>query len=111
MAAGLLIALTPSLLAQAADPTPQQPDKEKSAGGAASTMTGCLTKDASGNYMLTDEATGTKTMVTGVSDLEKHSGNHKVTLTGTSGTDASGKQIFQATKLHHVSNTCKTPAQ
>ena len=61
--------------------------------------------------MLTDETTGTKTMVTGVSDLEKHSANRKVTLTGTAATDASGQQIFQATKLQHVSNSCKAGSQ
>jgi hypothetical protein len=108
IAAGLLLSLSPSLFAQAAE-APQQ-DKEKST-GPATTMTGCLTKDASGNFMLTDESTGTKTVVTGVSDLEKYSANHKVTLTGTSATDASGKQVFQATKLKHDSNTCKAPSQ
>jgi hypothetical protein len=102
LAAGLMLTLSTGLYAQS-DSSGQQ-GKEKSAG--TTTMTGCLTKDAAGNYILTDETTGTQTTVTG-SDLEKHAANHTVTLTGTSATDANGKQVFQATKLQHVSNTCK----
>ena len=60
-------------------------------------MTGCLSKDASGNFVLADEATGAKTVVTGVSSLEKHSANHKVTLTGTQKMDSSGKAVYSAT--------------
>jgi hypothetical protein len=76
----------------------------------ASTMTGCLNKDASGAYVLTDQTSGMKTIVTGGVDLEKHSSNHKVTLTGTAKTDPAGKPIFEAVKLTHVSDTC-TPQQ
>jgi hypothetical protein len=104
LAAGLMLALSTGLFAQS-DSSAGQQGKEKSAG--ATTLTGCLTKDASGNYMLTDETTGTQTIVTGASDLEKHAANHTVTLTGTSTTDASGKQVFQATKIQPVSNSCK----
>lgn len=104
IAAGVLLsALSTGLFAQ----DPSQQDKSK----AATTMTGCLTKDATGAYVLTDEASGTKTTVTGVSDLEKYSSNHKVTLTGTSKMDANGKQVFEATKAHSVSTTCKAPSQ
>jgi hypothetical protein len=49
--------------------------------------------------------------VTGAADLEKHSSNHKVTLTGALKTDASGKPVFEASKLKHVSDTCKGPSQ
>src|SRR5689334_19728629 len=45
-------------------------------------ITGCLNKDSSGVYQITDEATGVKTTVSGTADLEKHSANHKVKLTG-----------------------------
>jgi len=76
-----------------------------------STLTGCLNKDASGAYTLTDETTGVKTTVSGAPDLEKHSANHKVTLTGSSKTGADGKAIFEVTKLRHVSETCKAPSQ
>ena len=74
------------------------------------TMTGCLTKDATGGYTLADERTGAKTAVTGPSDLEKHSANHKVTLTGTTKMD-SGKSVFTVTKIQHVAAECKAPAQ
>ena len=71
------------------------------------TMTGCLSKDtAGGGYTLADERTGTKTAVTGPADLEKHSGNHKVSLTGTSKTEA-GKTVFNVTKIQHISAECK----
>jgi hypothetical protein len=74
------------------------------------TMTGCLNKDASGNYTLTDENTGVKTTVIGP-DLEKHSSNHKVTLTGTTKADTSGKSVFEVSKIQHVSTSCKAPPQ
>jgi len=83
---------------------PQQPPKEQR-DRVATTLTGCLTKDTGGTYLLTD-ASGLKTTVSGGADLEKHSSNHKVTLTGTAKTDASGKAIFEVTKLTHVSDTC-----
>src|ERR1044072_3420287 len=73
MAAGLLaVGLSTAALAQ-------EKQADRQAGEA--TMTGCLTKDASGGYPLADEKTGTKMMVSGSADLEKHSANHKVTLT------------------------------
>jgi hypothetical protein len=75
------------------------------------TMTGCLSKDASGSYILADETSGVKTTVTGPSDLEKHSANHKVTLTGATKTDANGKSVFEVTKIQHVSASCKAPSQ
>src|SRR5207237_10213495 len=97
IAAGLLLsAFSMGMYAQDAEQ-----GKEKSQ-ASMTTMTGCLTKDASGSYMLTDETTGTKTKVSGVSDLEKHSANHKVTLTGSSKADAAGKQVLDATKREHV---------
>jgi len=72
-------------------------------------MTGCLTKGSAGNYTLTDEKTGVKITVTGPEDLEKHSANHKVTLTGTAKTDASGNQVLEVSKIQHVSTSCKPP--
>jgi hypothetical protein len=105
IAAGLMLsAFSMGLFAQ--DPNSQQ-DKSK----ASTTLTGCLSKDATGAYVLTDETSGAKTTVTGVSDLEKYSSNHKVTLTGTAKMDANGKQVFEATKAHSVSTTCKAPGQ
>ena len=103
MAAGLLaVGLSTAALAQ-------EKQADRQAGEA--TMTGCLTKDASGGYTLADEKTGTKMMVSGSADLEKHSANHKVTLTGSAKTDAGGKSVFQVTKIQHVAAECKAPQQ
>ena len=74
-------------------------------------ITGCLTKDASGAYTLTDEKTGVKTAITGPADLEKHSANHRVTLTGAAKIDASGKPVFEVSKIQHISTSCKAPSQ
>ena len=67
-------------------------------------MTGCLTKDASGEYVLANDA-GERVIVKGASDLEKHSANHKVTLHGTQKTE-NGKIIFEAEHVTHVANSC-----
>ena len=107
ISAGLLLTLASGLYAQQADP--QAGDKQKST-GAPSTITGCLNKYSAGSYVLIDENTGAKTTVTGVSDLEKHSANHKVALTGTP-KESGGQQVFEATKLRHVSDTCKPKSQ
>ena len=74
-------------------------------------MTGCLSKDSSGNYTLTDEKTGSKTSVTGASDLDKHAANHKVTLIGTAKADGSGKSVFEVSKIQHLSSSCKTSSE
>jgi len=74
-------------------------------------MTGCLNKGTGGNYTLTDEKTGVKTTVSGTSDLEKHSSNHKVTLTGMTKTDAGGNQVFEVSSIQHVSASCKAPTK
>ena len=105
-AAVLLAGLSSSVFAQAKDDN-QQADRQKNE----TTITGCLTKDASGGYTLADEKTGTKSTVTGPADLEKHSANHKVTLTGMAKTDASGKSVFEVTKIQHIAAECKAPSQ
>ena len=74
------------------------------------TLTGCLSKDTAGGYSLTNESTGVKTTVTGSTDLEKHSANHKVTLTGTNKTDG-GKSVFEVSKIQHISDSCKAGTQ
>jgi hypothetical protein len=99
----LFAALSLPGFAQQEQPKPPQDQRDRMA----TALTGCLTKDTSGSYTLTD-TTGLKTTVTGAADLEKHSKNHKVTLTGTAKTDASGKPVFEVTKLTHVSDTCST---
>lgn len=89
----------------------QDQDAQKRDRIAESSISGCLNKDAGGGYTITDEKTGVKTPVTGAADLEKHSANHKVTLTGTSKSDATGKPVFEASKLQHVAASCKAPSE
>lgn len=103
LVAALLFSGTPALM-DAQDP---QRDRTKNE----SSISGCLNKDASGSYTITDEKTGAKTPVTGAAELEKHSANHKVTLTGTTKTDATGKTVFEVSKLQHVSTSCKAPSE
>jgi hypothetical protein len=68
------------------------------------TMTGCLTKgaDTPQHYNFTDQATGKKWTVTGPAELEKHSANHTVRLTGTE-----TAKVFNVTKVEHVAATCE----
>jgi hypothetical protein len=75
--------------------------------GKETTMTGCLSKgDTAGTYVLTDQKTGKKVEVTGTPDLEKHSANHTVKITGMRSMEQ-GKAVFNATKLEHISETCE----
>jgi len=107
LAAGLLAsAVAVAVFAQAQDGNNQRDRLNNE-----SAITGCLTKGASGGYMIADEKTGVKTSVSGSADLEKHSANHKVTLTGVAKTDAAGKPVFEVSKLTHVSDSCKAPAE
>lgn len=76
---------------------------------AGNTLTGCLNKGTGSTYELTDEGTGVKTTVSGSSDLEKHSANHKVRLTGAVKTGDTGKATFEVTKLEHISASCTAP--
>jgi len=104
LAAGVLLsALSLPVFSQQDQEKPQPGQNQRDR--MATTLTGCLNKDASGSYMITDSS-GVKTTVSGGADLEKHSNNHKVTLTGAVKTDASGNSIFEVTKLTHVSDTC-----
>jgi len=68
------------------------------------TMTGCLTKaaDVPQHYSFVDQKSGKKWTVTGPADLEKHSANHTVTLTG-----AETAKVFKVTKVQHVAATCE----
>jgi hypothetical protein len=108
LSVGLLAAGLSSLFAQA-EPQAQPGQKGADRQQNESTMTGCLTKGADG-YTLADEKTGTKIAVTGPAELEKHSANHKVTLTGTK-SDTGGKSTLTVTKIQHIAAECKAPAQ
>jgi hypothetical protein len=81
-----------------------QPDAPKPAKGKEMTLTGCLTKgaDQPQHYNFVDQASGRKYTVTGLADLEKHSANHTVRITGTT-----TAKVFNVTKVEHVSATCE----
>jgi hypothetical protein len=113
-AAATLFAATPALVfAQAiGEQTPgttpgasnsSSPSTQQSSGQA--TITGCLTKDTSGNYVITDDS-GVKTTVTGSADLEKDSANHRVMITGTQSAGTTGAPTFQASKVQQIATTC-----
>ena len=71
------------------------------------TISGCLNKgDGANSYVLTDEKTGMKTQVTGSAELEKHSANHKVTVTSTRGSG----NTFKVTKIQYISASCQVSA-
>jgi hypothetical protein len=79
-------------------------DATKGAGGKQTTMTGCLTKgaDQPQHYNFVDQASGKKWTVTGMADLDKHSANHTVELTG-----SPTAKVFNVTAVKHVSATCE----
>jgi hypothetical protein len=81
-----------------------QQDAPKPAKGKEMTMTGCLTKaaDVPQHYSFTDQNTGRKWTVTGPADLEKHSTNHTVRITG-----HTAAKVFNVTKVEHVAATCE----
>ena len=86
-----------------ASAAPQDAQAPKPAEGKTQTMTGCLNKgkDVAQHYSFTDQATGKTLTVTGPADLEKHSANHTVRLTGNM-----TAEVFKATKVEHVAATC-----
>jgi hypothetical protein len=96
----LILALAGLLLAQ------NEKGEKGRAGdaGNSTTMTGCLTKgaDQPQHYNFTDQATGKQWTVTGLADLDKHSANHTVKLTG-----SPTAKVFNVTKVEHVSATCQ----
>lgn len=67
------------------------------------TMTGCLNKaaDVPQHYSFMDQKSGKKWTVTGAADMEKHSANHTVRITG-----SETAKVFNVTKLEHVAATC-----
>lgn len=63
-------------------------------------ITGCFNKgEAAGSYVITDEKTNKKVMVTGdPAKLDRHANNHKVTLTGAMAKEKD-KEVLKATDL------------
>jgi hypothetical protein len=86
----------------------QQTDAPKAAKGKEMTLTGCLNKgaDQPQHYAFTEQKTGRKLTATGPADLEKHSSNHTVRLTG-----SETAKVFNVTKVEHVAATCDAGAR
>ena len=90
-----LIAISTSAIAQ------DKPDPAKKS--RQMTLTGCLNKgERENHYSFTDTTSGKKITVTGPADLQKHASNHTVKITGYETAD-----VFNATKVEHVSPTCE----
>jgi hypothetical protein len=94
----LMASSIPALLGQ---------DSDNAARNKETTVTGCLSKVA-GQYQVKDDTTGSEMKVTGTSDLEQHAMNHTVKLTGNTAME-DGKTVFKASKVEHVSATCRPP--
>jgi hypothetical protein len=79
-------------------------DAPQTAKGKERTITGCLSKgaDQPQHYNFVDQSNGRKMTVTGLADLEKHSANHTVRLTG-----SMTNKVFNVTKVEHVSASCE----
>lgn len=87
----------------------QTEERDRAKMKAETTVVGCLSKgEVADQYVLTDQKASTKLTVKGVPELDKHSANHTVKLTGVAGED--GKS-FTATKLVHISDTCDISKQ
>jgi hypothetical protein len=80
------------------------------------TLTGCLNPapaDQKGQFVLTvkeGEQKGQKVTVMGSADLEKHSKNHTVKLTGTMAKEG-GKDILKVSKIEHVDAACQATTE
>ena|SRR5688572_12646434 len=92
------VALLASAISAPAQEKPEPAKKSKEM-----TLTGCLNKgEQTNHYSFVDQKNGNKMTVTGSADLEKHSSNHTVTITG-----SRTGQVFNVTKVEHVSATCE----
>lgn len=88
--------------------TAQAPQQKSPETQQETTLTGCLNKGSGqGQYSFTDQSGGSAMTVTGPSDLEQHSANHTVRLTGTRASEG-GQQVFKVTKIEHIAATCAT---
>jgi hypothetical protein len=83
-------------------------DAPAPAKGKERTLTGCLNKgaDQPQHYTFTNQQNGRKMTVTGPAELEKHSANHTVKITGTM-----TNKVFNVTKVEHVDAKCEAKAE
>ena len=94
------------LFALAVPATPQEkPEPAKKS--KTMTLTGCLNKgEREDHYSFTDLKSGSPMTVTGEPALAKHASNHTVKITG-----YKSGEVFNVTKVEHVSPTCDTAAK
>ena len=79
----------------------QSQDRDRTTPAQAS-ITGCLTKgDVADQWVIIDNQSGEKVVVTGA-DFDKHA-NHTVKVTGTPSQDGT----FTVAKIEHVANSCQ----
>lgn len=91
-----LLATSNVAFAQEEHPEPAKKSKKM-------TLTGCLnTGERENHFSFTDTKSGKEIIVTGPADLQKHSSNHTVKITGYETGD-----VFNVTKVEHVSPTCE----
>ncbi len=99
----LLGTCTFMLMAFASPALAEEHDKMDKKGQKMMTMTGCLNKgEMENHYSFMDKTSGKKMTVTGSAELQKHSANHTVKLTG-----SHTAKVFNVTKIEHVSPTCE----
>jgi hypothetical protein len=77
------------------------------------TMTGCLSKSASGTeYLFVEEGTGKQITVAGNPDLSKHAANHKVKITTAAETPSSTEgATVTVSKIEHISDSCSATSK
>jgi peptidoglycan biosynthesis protein MviN/MurJ (putative lipid II flippase) len=97
LAAAALVAFSVPTFAQDKD---KDNDRDRMANQ--TSITGCLTKADTGEWMIADQS-GAQLTVVSKEDFSKHA-NHTVKLTGAPSAD--GKS-FNATKLEHVADSCQ----
>jgi hypothetical protein len=95
------VALAGTLFLAAPAQESQKQDQKES-------LVGCLTRGAMpGEFILTEEKSGDRIVVTGSEDLDKHAENHKLKLMGTR-TNEKGKTVFRVAMVEHISDSCTT---
>jgi hypothetical protein len=99
----ILLTCAPVALFALATPALAQDTPEPAKKSKEMTYTGCLNKgERENHFSFTDLDTGKKLNVTGKADLQKHSANHTVKITG-----HETAKVFNVTKVEHVSPTCE----
>jgi hypothetical protein len=103
----LLLAAVLIAAALSAQPASRGHEEHETKGppGKATVMTGCLTQDQSGSFVLTQSDSGVRYTVTGPTALAKQM-NQKVKLTGVMHYDTAGHDILEVSGIERVAATC-----